>query len=178
MTVAIRPANEHDFSSIADLVNHYIRHTAIHFGYDAQSPEDLRSQWAESRHRFPWLIAEVRGQFAGYAKASVWRERAAYQWTPECGVYVAQPFHRRGVGRALYTELFATLRRQGFESVIAGITLPNEPSVRMHESLGFIPAGVIRRAGWKLGRWWDVGFWQLPLGQGAPAGTLTPPATV
>ncbi|MGH7133609.1 MAG: GNAT family N-acetyltransferase, partial [Phycisphaerales bacterium] len=150
--VVVRAARETDFDACAALVNVYIRGTAIHFGIDEQSGAELREMWRKYAGRYPWLIAEVDGVFAGYAKAGVWRERAAYQWTPECGVYVEERFHRLGVARALYGRLFEVMRGQGFESVIAGITLPNEASVRLHESMGFDAAGVVRRAGWKLGR--------------------------
>jgi hypothetical protein len=78
-------------------------------------------------------------------------------------VYVDPAFHRRGVGRALYRALLELLREQGLWMACAGITLPNEASVALHESLGFVPVGVYRRIGYKAGRWWDVGWWQLPL---------------
>jgi phosphinothricin acetyltransferase len=93
----------------------------------------------------------------------VWREREAYAGTVETGVYVDPSFHRRGVGRALYAELFTRLRAAGFHTVIAGIALPNDASVRMHEASGFAHVGTCREVGRKFGQWWDVGFWQAPL---------------
>ena len=76
--------------------------------------------------------------------------------------------HRRGVGRALYGTLFDLLSRQGFTTLLAGIALPNEASVGMHEALGFELVGVYRRIGWKDGAWRDVGWWQLLLTDGGP----------
>jgi phosphinothricin acetyltransferase len=81
----------------------------------------------------------------------------------ETAVYVSERFHRAGVGRALYAELFAELRAQGFMNAYAGITLPNDASVRLHQAVGFRPVGVFERIGFKLGRWHDVGWWQLRL---------------
>jgi L-amino acid N-acyltransferase YncA len=78
-------------------------------------------------------------------------------------VYVRDGLRRSGVGRALYRALFALLRQQGFYAAHAGITLPNEASVRLHESLGFRPIGVYPGVGFKHGAWHDVGWWQLPL---------------
>lgn len=170
--LVVRAARAEDFDAIAALVNVYIRSTAIHFGYEEQTAEELLAMCHKGAARYPWVVAEVDGAFAGYAKAGVWRERAAYQWTPECGVYVEKRFQRLGVGRALYARLFEVMREQGFESVIAGITLPNEASVRLHEAMGFAPAGVVRRAGWKLEKWWDVGFWQKELGTGGRPGEI------
>ncbi|MBL0926501.1 MAG: N-acetyltransferase family protein [Phycisphaerales bacterium] len=172
----IRPAQPEDFPAVAALTNVFIRETAIHFGYDPVTADDLHKAWAGHRDRYPWLVAELEGRFAGYAKAGPWRERAAYQWTPESGIYVEPWTQRRGVGRALYVRLFEVLRAQGYHSLVAGITLPNEPSVRLHEAVGFVPAGVIARAGWKFGRWHDVGFWQKPLApEGHTPGPIAPP---
>lgn len=172
----IRPVQESDFAAIAELTNHYIAHTAIHFGYDVVTAEELHGVWLKTRERYPFLIAEVNGAFAGYCKAGVWRDRTAYQWTPESGIYVVPDAHRRGVGRALYLRLFEALARQGFHSVIGGITLPNEPSVRLHEAVGFVKVAHIARAGWKFDRWWDVGFWQKSLAEAsAAAKPLLPP---
>lgn len=159
----IRAAIETDFSAIAKLTNYFIRETVIHFGTVEATPEELAAQWAQSKETHPFLVAELDGRFAGYAKAYTWRTREAYQWTPECGVYVEDFARRRGVARALYGRLFDELIARGFHSAIAGIALPNEPSVRLHESVGFVPVGIVKHAGWKLGRWSDVGFWQKSL---------------
>jgi phosphinothricin acetyltransferase len=90
---------------------------------------------------------------------------------------VAAEQRRRGCGRALYAELFERLRRQRFQIACAGITLPNEASIGLHESLGFVAVGAYRRIGWKAGAWRDVGWWQLellPPGEGPPAEPLPP----
>lgn len=83
-------------------------------------------------------------------------------------VYVAESAHRQGVAGALYRTLFAELARQGYRTLLAGVTLPNPVSVALHESLGFQPAGVYRRIGHKFGSWHDVGWWQLLLPIDAP----------
>jgi phosphinothricin acetyltransferase len=156
----LRPARESDFVPIVDLTNHYIAHTSIHFSYDPLAPGDMRALWLRDRDRYPWFVAEIDGQFAGYAKAAPWRERAAYQWVAELGIYVAERSHRTGVGSALYTRVIEECARAGFDSVLGGITLPNDPSVRLHEKLGFVKVAHFPRVGYKLGAWYDVGFWQ------------------
>jgi L-amino acid N-acyltransferase YncA len=108
----------------------------------------------------------------GYAYACPHRSRPAYRWAVEVSVYVATGRRRSGCGRALYVELAERLRGQGFQVACAGITLPNEASVALHESVGFVPVGVYRRIGWKDGAWRDVGWWQLEL---APPGDGPPP---
>ncbi|MBL8763529.1 MAG: N-acetyltransferase [Phycisphaerae bacterium] len=172
----IRPIRESDFEPVAALTNIYIRDTAIHFAYDPVTAAELRELWTRQRDTYPWLAAEVDGAFAGYAKAGPWRERAAYKWTPEVGIYIEPRVHRRGVGKALYARLLECLRAQGYRSAIGGITLPNAPSVALHEALGFVKISHVARAGWKLNRWWDVGFWQVMLGAGdAPPRPIVPP---
>ena len=78
-------------------------------------------------------------------------ERAAYRWAADVSVYVAANRRGEGLGRSLYEALFERLRRQNFQIACAGITLPNDASVRLHEALGFLRVGVSPRIGWKAG---------------------------
>ncbi len=124
---------------------------------------------------YPWLVGcdPGSGETIGFAYAGRHRERAAYRWAADVSVYIHSDWHRRGVGRQLYSALFELLRVQGLHVLCAGITLPNPASVALHESLGFQPVGVYRRIGWKAGAWWDVGWWELELlpglaGDGGP----------
>lgn len=171
----IRLVSAADFTAIAALTNHWIRTTAIHFGYDEVTADELRQAWLDHRDLYPWLLAEVAGRFAGYAKAGVWRGRTAYSWTPESTVYVAPDQHRHGIGRRLYGRLLLVLKEQGFRSAIGGIALPNDASVALHEALGFTHVGTVHDAGYKFGRWHAVGFWQARLGDGG--GPLRTPAS-
>ena len=109
----------------------------------------------------PKLLNEE--QVAGYAYGCPHRERSAYRWAADVSVYVDPRHHRRGIGRALYGALLPLLERQGFHVACAGVTLPNDASVAIHEAFGFAPVGVYQRIGFKLGRWWDVGWWELEL---------------
>lgn len=178
-----RPVQPADFPAVASLTNHFIAHTSIHFGYEPVSAEELRASWEKARDRYPYLVLDADAaldahpgaapvphgdgpplsHLAGFAKAGVWRERTAYSWSAELGVYVHPAFHRMGVGKALYRAIIDVMRRQGFHTLVAGITLPNEASVRLHESVGFQRVGTYHRVGWKFNQWHDAGFWELPL---------------
>ena len=103
------------------------------------------------------------GDVLGYAYATKHRERAAYRWSVDFTVYLAPAAKRRGIGTDLYIALVAICRLLGYYRAFAGITLPNEPSVRLHEKIGFRPIGIYRRVGFKLGKWHDVGWWSLDL---------------
>lgn len=159
----IRPTAPGDFEAIANLTNHYIRHTAIHFGYDDVTPAEFERAWIDTRATYPWFTAEVDGRFAGYAKAAVWRERAAYKWCAETAIYMEDFAQRTGAARALYQVLLDELKARGFHTAIAGATLPNPASVRFHETMGFKTIGTFREVGRKFDQWHDVIFWQKML---------------
>jgi phosphinothricin acetyltransferase len=169
MAVRIRPAAAEDFAAIAAITNHYIATTAIHFGYQPVTADELAAAWQAATGRYPWLVAADAGAVIGYAKAGEWRARDAYRWTAEIGVYVAADRRGAGTGRALYAALIEALAAAGFRSAIGGITLPNPASIALHERLGFTHVGTVRDAGYKLGAWHDVAFYQRRLAEG-PAG--------
>src|SRR5205814_9810124 len=133
------------------------------FALGPPGPGEVRRRSVTALAFAPWLVEERGGVVRGYAYASKRRERAAYQWSVDVGVYVDEEHRRSGVGKALYGKLFRLLRLQGFYAAHAGVTLPNAASVGLHESLGFRPVGVYRGVGYKLGGWRDVRWWQLEL---------------
>lgn len=159
----IRLANPKDAGALLAIYGPYIDQTAVSFEEVLPSVEAFAARIEEKSADLPWLICEVDGQFAGYAFADYHRERAAYRWSAECAVYVGNDYRRQGVARSLYNSLFATLRLQNYFNLYAGITLPNTPSVGMHESMGFRSIGTYRNVGYKAGQWHDVGWWHLGL---------------
>jgi phosphinothricin acetyltransferase len=160
----IRLAVDADFAAIAAITNHWIRHTAIHFATSEQSADELLASAQAGGGIHPWLVLTTAdGAVAGYAKAGTLRQRAAYRWAVETGIYLAPEHCGQWRGRRLYARLLEVLRAQGFHAALGGIALPNDASVRLHERLGFRCVGVVPRAGRKFDRWHDVGFWHLPL---------------
>ncbi len=144
----------------------YAPHVSGPATFDEEAPDaaGFARRIAEGERTHPWLVLERRGAVAGFAYASPHRARAGYRWAAEVSVYVARDAQGRGAGRALYAALLGLLRRQGLRVALAGIALPNAPSVGLHETLGFAPVGIFRAVGWKAGAWVDVGWWQLALG--------------
>ena len=61
----------------------------------------------------------------------------------------------------MYLKLFRELAETDIHALIAGIPLPNEAGIRFHERLGFSKVAHFKEIGYKLGRWVDVGFWEL-----------------
>lgn len=161
MAPVIRLAEEGDAEGVLSIYTPVVRETAISFELEPPSLEEMRDRIRSLTGRLPWLVCAEGPEVRGYAYADRFRTRAAYQWSAEVTVYVSADWRRRGVGQALYTSLLEAMRLLGYRSAFAGIALPNPPSVALHEALGFRPAGVFRAAGFKLGRWHDVGWWQL-----------------
>jgi len=159
--MSIRPVRNDDFDAIAAITNHYIATSAIHFGYEPVSAAELRASWV-THPKHPYLVDD-RGGIVAYAKAGPWRERAAYAWTAEVGIYVADGARGRGIGLPLYAALLDACTAAGFRSAVAGITMPNDASVALHARLGFESVGTFRDAGWKNDAWHAVAFFQKML---------------
>lgn len=159
MDLSIRQAGTDDAPALLEIYAPYVLDTCISF---EAAPPTLE-QFQARMNSIVWLLAEVEGKVLGYAYASRHRERAAYAWSVEVSVYVDRDSRGGGVGRALYDALLEELKRSGYCHAYAGITLPNEASVKLHRRLGFEPVGVFKRVGFKMGRWHDVGWWQLCL---------------
>lgn len=157
----IRIARPADANGILAIYEPYITNTSFTFETEVPLTGDFSKRIASYLEYWPWLVCEVDGVIAGYAYGSKYRERVGYQWCVECSVYVHDDFMRSGVGKALYTPLFEILKQQGYRNVYAVINLPNERSVRFHESCGFKWFATYENVGYKLGKWKNVGWWQL-----------------
>jgi L-amino acid N-acyltransferase YncA len=155
----IRPATHADAAAIAGVYAPYVLGTVASFEEDPPSGGEVA---ARMDLRMPWLVADVEG-VVGYAYAGPHHGRAGYRWAVNVSVYLAAEARGRGLGRALYGGLLPVLRRLGYVQAFAGIALPNDASVGLHEAVGFAPIGVYRSVGYKFGAWHDVGWWQLPL---------------
>jgi phosphinothricin acetyltransferase len=161
----IRIATDSDAESILNIYAPYIENTSYTFETEVPSVDSFRERIASYLQSWPWLVCEIDGVIAGYAYGSKHRERIAYQWSVECSAYVHDDFQRVGVGQALYTALIRLLKLQGFRNLYAVINLPNEKSVAFHEKMGFEYFAVYKNVGYKLGKWKNVGWWQLQLNE-------------
>jgi len=164
----IRLAKPSDAASILDIYEPYIRDTSITFETGIPTVSEFGIRINSYLENWPWLVYEKNDLIAGYAYASRYRERVAYQWGVECSVYIHDQYQRMGIARDLYTKLFAILKSQGFTTVYAVINLPNDPSVALHERMGFRYFATYEKVGYKLGKWKNVGWWQLQLNEYLP----------
>jgi phosphinothricin acetyltransferase len=170
--MSIRIATAADAAEVHAIYAPTVTDSAITFETELPGVEAMRERMLGRLEHYPWLIWEDDGRVLAYAYAARFRERAAYDWIAETSIYVHADARRRGIARRLYACLLDTMALQGINAAVGVITLPGEPSVAMHETMGFSPAGVWRHAGYKLGQWYDVGVWQR--GLLAPANPPTP----
>jgi L-amino acid N-acyltransferase YncA len=164
MAVLIRLAAEQDAAAIAAVYRPYVEGSRISFEEAAPDAAEMARRMAGNLPgQHPWFVAEEDGGLLGFASSSAFRTRRAYRWTVETGIYLDPTAKGRGIGRSLLETLISTLERQGYVAAIGAIALPNEPSVALHEKLGFFHTGTYRQVGFKMGEWLDVGLWQKEL---------------
>lgn len=160
-SLLIRSATTGDAAAVARIYNYYIAQTVVTFEVDSVSADEMGARIEKIQSdSYAWLVVERVGDVVGYAYAGRWNARCAYRYAAEATVYLDSQYTRQGLGKALYNELLAGLKRQGMHTVIGGISLPNPGSVALHEALGFQKVAHYREVGFKFGGWIDVGYWQ------------------
>jgi L-amino acid N-acyltransferase YncA len=161
--VIVRLADpDRDATEVADIYRPSVEGGPASFEEDPPGSAEMARRMSQTLARTPWLVAENdEGAVVGYAYAGPHHERPGYRWAVNISMYVAESARGQGVGRRLYDELLQILRREGFVNVYAGITLPNAPSVALHEAIGMRRIGVYERFGFKLGAWHDVAWYGL-----------------
>jgi L-amino acid N-acyltransferase len=152
-------------AAILEIFNDAILHSTALYDYHPRPPESMVGWFAAKRAgRFPVIGAEADdGRLLGFASYGTFRAWPAYQYSVEHSVYVHKDQRGHGIGAALMQPLIAAAREQERHVMVGGIDMTNAASIALHERLGFTHAGTIRQAGFKFGRWLDLGFWQLLL---------------
>ena len=166
----LRRGHMDDLPGILEIYNHYVAHSVATFDLEPLDFEQRRP-WMEqfgSEGRSQMFVAERAGIIIGYAYSGAFRERKAYDTTAEVTVYVAPGEGGQGLGRLLYGTLIPRLEALGLHRLIAAVTLPNPASAALHESLGFERVGTMSEVGYKMDRYWDVGWWEKKLNTEAP----------
>ena len=164
-SITIRMANPADAQALLNIYAPYVINTAITFEYDVPSVEEFASRIAHTLEKYPYLIAEEGGNILGYAYASPFHDRPAYDWAVETSIYVDQNIKHRGIGRKLHDALESTLREQGILNMNACIAYPPEEdehldknSVEFHAHMGYRLVGEFYKCGYKFNRWYNM-FW-------------------
>lgn len=165
----IRPALPSDAKAMLDIYAPVVERTAISFELTAPTLSEFVERMRKISAGWVWLVAERDGQVIGYAYGSPHRERAAYRWSTEVTAYVAPAAQRQGIGRQLYGALLPQLADRGLCNAYAGIALPNDASIALHQRVGFRAIGTFPAVGRKFGRWHDVAWFHSALRAEPPA---------
>lgn len=167
----IRTVSEKDAAAIAEIYRPYVEKTAITFEYDAPDEKEMARRIRSCLKRYPWLVAEESGKIIGYAYASAFKSRAAYDWSVETSIYVDEDRRLKGTGQALYAALESILTQMGILNVNACIAVPGKPNVRLdkasvyfHEHMGYDMVGIFHACGSKFGQWYDMCWMEKHLG--------------
>lgn len=181
MEIKIRTASAEDAEEIRDIYAYYVLHTAVTYEYQVPSPEEMRGRIEHTLLKYPYIAAVEGGRIRGYAYAGAFKQRAAYDWSIETSIYVAEDAKGRGIGKQLLQSLEELLRRQNILNANACIAVPREEadeyltfdSVRFHEKMGYRPVGTFHRCACKFDRWYNMIWMEKMLGD-----HISPPSPV
>lgn len=168
LNMELREAMIDDLPAITRLYAYHVEHGSGSFEEEAPNQEIMTERWRQLRQaNMPYVVACRAGHLLGFAYAGPYRPRSAYRFTVENSIYVDPSAMRQGVGRNLLAETIARATSMGKRQMLAVIgDSSNLSSVRLHESMGFMPVGTFRSIGYKFGRWTDSVLMQRALGDG------------
>lgn len=169
---SIRIVRPEDAKELLNIYAPYVRETAITFEYEVPSVQEFTRRIEHTLARYPYLAAvDSSGAIAGYAYASVFHERPAYDWAVETTIYVSKDHRHLGLGRFLYDALETALKAQGILNANACIGYPEtedeyltKNSAHFHEHLGYHLVGMFHNCGYKFGRWYPMIWMEKELG--------------
>lgn len=159
----IRGVKGTDIQEICHIYNHYIQNTIITFEEVPISEQEMEERISEITPIFPWVVWEEEGKILGYAYARPFYGRSAYKKSAELIVYLEKESTGKEIGSYLYQWLIDDLKDREIHALMGGVSLPNSSSQNLHEKFGFKKVAHFKEVGYKLGRWVDVGYWQLLL---------------
>ena len=157
----IRPIKFSDAEQITEIYNFYVLNTHHTFETEPVSFEEMRNRIGAIVKDYPYFVAEENDQILAFAYAAQYKSRCAYRSSIEVSVYVKNGTKGKGIGTKVYEKLFTELEQSDVHAIIAGIALPNEASIRLHEKFGFEKVAHFREVGFKFYKWIDVGYWEL-----------------
>lgn len=170
--ITIRTAVKTDAAAIREIYVPYVEDTAITFEYEAPSVAEFAARITQILQRYPFLVAEEAGRVAGYAYASAFRPRAAYDWAAETSIYLRQDLRGNGLGKGLYLLLEDILKQQNVLNLYACIAYTDQEdahltnaSVAFHEHLGYKLNGQFQKCGYKFNTWYDMVWMEKLIGE-------------
>ena len=163
--IQLRMATKEDAKALLAIYRPYVEHTTITFEYEVPSEIEFERRIKETLEKYPYLVADCEGNIVGYAYASAFKSRAAYDWCVETSIYVAEKTRGLGVGQKLYGKLEELLKKQHIMNVNACIAYPNPKSIELHEKQGYQKVAHFSKCGYKLGKWVDMIWMEKCIGK-------------
>ncbi|MGV2998627.1 N-acetyltransferase family protein [Streptococcus suis] len=161
--IEIRSARLEDAAELVAIYAPYVEKTAITFETQVPTVGEFASRIEKTLEKFPYLVAEEEGRVVGYAYASTYKDRAAYDWTVELSVYVSNFARGKGIGSLLYDAIEEDLKARGFKNFLACIALPNPASLALHKKRGYEQVAHFKNVGYKFDTWHDIVWLQKSL---------------
>ena len=162
----IRSVRLSDAEAITKIYNYYVKETTVTFETEEIDIMEMEKRIKKTlEYGYPFIVHEENNKVTGYAYVGKFRERSAYSESLETSIYLDINEKGRGIGRKLYKRLIELSQEAGVHVLIGVVSYPNLASQRLHESVGFEKAGVIKEAGKKFGKYIDVEFWSYILGK-------------
>lgn len=164
--MGIRPAVPADLPRLLEIYNHYVEATHVTFDIDPLSIEARRVWFDGFDERGPHrlLVSESDGRVSGYASSGTFRRKPAYARSVETSIYLDPDSRGSGTGSELYSRLLKELEEHvAVHRAYAGVTLPNEASLALHQRFGFKRVATFGEVGFKFDRYWDVAWLERAL---------------
>lgn len=169
----IRGATINDAKELLDIYKPYVLNTAISFEYDVPSLDEFKTRIENTLKQYPYIVAVKDNKIIGYAYASKFKERKAYQYSVETSIYIKNDCRGKGIGKQLHLELEKLLKKQGILNLNACIghtprehddNLSND-SEDFHKAMGYRFVGKFNKCGYKFGRWYDMVWMEKLIGE-------------
>lgn len=176
MDFNIRVATVEDARELVNIYEYYVLNTAISFEYEVPTVEEFRARIENTLSKYPYLVAESvsenKNEIIGYAYASAFKSRPAYDWAVETSIYVKHGLTKSGVGKRLYQELEKYLKMQNITNMNACIAVPEvedeyctRNSLDFHEHIGFNMVGEFHKCGYKFNKWYNMVWLEKIIGE-------------
>ena len=172
MKIEIRYAKLEDATRLVEIYRYYVEKTAITFEYKVPSIEEFQQRMIHVMEKYPYLVAKVDDQIVGYAYASTFNVRMAYDWCAETSIYIDHMLRKCGVGKRLYQALEKALKAQNITNLNACIASPIENdeyldtnSIDYHHHLGYQMVGEFHQCGYKFKRWYNMVWMEKMIGE-------------
>lgn len=170
--VTLRIAVPDDAGALVAIYAPYVLNTAVTYEYEVPSAGEFRRRIVHTLENYPYVVAEVDGEIAGYAYTGRLGVRAAFAWAAETSIYIREDMHGLGIGRKLYDALEKFSQVQHIvtlHSAIAWSEDENDPrltrgSPAFHRHLGFTETAHFKHCGFKFDRWYDLLWMEKTLG--------------